>query len=91
VRDAKKNRVQRIGVWFYAVASALFVMIGVPHFSPKMGLLPTILILSCLFIGFYFAWRWVFFERQDELNKKFPVSSKELRRRKKEFYDSLPR
>jgi hypothetical protein len=91
VKDAKKNRVQRIGVWFYAVASALLLMIGVPHFSTKMGLLPTTLIFSGLFIGFYFAWRWVFFERLDELDKKFPVSSKELRRRKKEFYDSLPR
>jgi len=35
--------------------------------------------------------RWVFFQRRAELNKKIPVSSKELRKRKKEFFDSLER
>jgi len=31
------------------------------------------------------------FERTAELRKKYPTSSKELRRKTKEFYDSLPR
>jgi hypothetical protein len=44
-----------------------------------------------LWILFSFVWRWVFFERSAELDKKIPVSSKELRKRKKEFFDSLER
>jgi len=40
-------------------------------------------------IGFYLAVFWALVYRQAELNKKFPISSQELRRRKKEFYDWL--
>lgn len=39
--------------------------------------------------SFFPVWRWVFFERGPELDRKIPVSSKELRRRKKEFFDDL--
>jgi hypothetical protein len=42
-----------------------------------------------LWFLFSFVWRWVFFERGPELDRKIPVSSKELRRRKKEFFDDL--
>jgi hypothetical protein len=46
-------------------------------------------ILVLLWIGFYFTGRWVAVDRPAELNKKIPVSSKELRRRTKAFYDWL--
>jgi len=42
-----------------------------------------------LWIAIYFAGVWVAVDRPAELNRKFPFSSKELRRRKKEFYDWL--
>jgi hypothetical protein len=54
--------------------------------------LPTALTLSLfivLWMGFYVAGVWAFTERRAELDSKFPISSKELRRRKKEFYDWL--
>jgi len=35
-----------------------------------------------------FAWR-LYFDRPEELRKRLPISSKEHRRRKKEFYDWL--
>jgi hypothetical protein len=44
-----------------------------------------------LWIGFYFAGVWAAVDRPAELNRKLPLSSKELRRRKKEFYDWLAR
>ena len=47
------------------------------------------LIFICLFIGFYCAGFWALVDRQAELDRKFPISSKELRRRKKELYDWL--
>jgi hypothetical protein len=49
----------------------------------------TLLVFTGLFVGLYFAGFWALVDRPDELNKKFPISSKELRRRKKEIYDWL--
>jgi len=42
-----------------------------------------------LWIAIYFAGVWAAVDRPAELIRKFPISSKELRRRKKEFYDWL--
>jgi hypothetical protein len=36
------------------------------------------------------VWNWVFFVRPAELKKKLPITGEELRRKRKEFYDSLP-
>jgi hypothetical protein len=43
------------------------------------------------YVASYLVWNWTFFERPAELKKKMPISSKELQRRTKEFYDNLPR
>jgi hypothetical protein len=47
------------------------------------------LIFIALWIGFYFAGVWAVVDRLAELARKFPISSKELRRRTKAFYDQL--
>ncbi len=49
----------------------------------------TLVLFVSLWTGFYFAGVWASTERRAELNKKFPISSKELRRRKRQFYDWL--
>ena len=49
----------------------------------------TLFVFVALWIGFYFTGVWAAVDRPAELNRKLPVSSKELRRRKKEFYDWL--
>jgi len=41
--------------------------------------------------GCYLIWNWVFFVRPAELKKRLPITGEELRRKRKEFYDSLPR
>jgi len=41
------------------------------------------LIFICLFIGLYCAGFWALVDRPVELDRKFPTSSKELRRRQK--------
>jgi len=46
-------------------------------------------IFVALWIGFYFTGVWAAGDRPAELKRKFPVSSKDLRRRKKEFFDWL--
>jgi hypothetical protein len=48
-----------------------------------------LLIFLALWIGFYFTGIWTAVDRPAELNRKFPISSKELHRRKKAFYDWL--
>jgi hypothetical protein len=48
-----------------------------------------LLIFIALWIGFYFTGIWIAVNRPDELKRKSPISSKELRRRKQEFYDWL--
>jgi hypothetical protein len=45
-----------------------------------------LLIFMGIWLGFYAAGSWAFFA---QLNTKIPISGKELRRRKKEFYDWL--
>ena len=49
----------------------------------------TLSIFVVLWIVMYFTGLWTFLYRPAELNKKFPITSEELRRRKKEFYDWL--
>jgi len=48
-----------------------------------------LLIFVALWIGFYFTGIWIAVDRPDELKRKFPIGSKELSRRKREFYDWL--
>jgi predicted PurR-regulated permease PerM len=57
------------------------------NFWPELPIALILLTFVCLCIGFYFTGIWMLVERPTELERKFPVSSKELRRRKKEFYD----
>jgi hypothetical protein len=47
------------------------------------------IVFVTLWIGFYFTGIWIAVDRPDELRKKNPISSKELSRRKREFYDWL--
>ena len=86
---AQKSRVNRFGVWLYALSSAAITTVVVEQFLPGLHAAPLLIILVSLCIVFSFVWRWVFFERPEELDKKIPISSKELRRQKKEFFDSL--
>jgi hypothetical protein len=86
-----RYRIRPFGSLMYAIGSAGLTTAAIwplyPTFRPRAMLL--------IFVGFcvvfFFVWNWVFYERPAELDKKLPISSRELRRRKKEFYDSLPR
>ncbi len=53
----------------------------------RLGLV--LMIFVGLWIGIYFAGFWSAVDRPAELSRKFPTSSKELRRRRKAFYDWL--
>jgi hypothetical protein len=49
------------------------------------------LIFLGLAVAFYAVWMWVFFEHPAEIAERGPISSQELRRKRKRFFDSLPK
>jgi len=89
--DGVKTRplVQRVGNWVTGIAFAMLLtgmwVAEKPHVHPV--LIAVVFILLALVLTE--AFRWAAFDRPAELNRKFPISSKELRRRTREFFDSL--
>jgi preprotein translocase subunit SecY len=59
--------------------------------SPTFGFAMLVLIFVVLAGAFYVLWMWLFFEHPAEIAKKLPISSSELRRKQKEFFDNLPK
>jgi len=59
------------------------------HLWFGLHLLSTSLIFTGLWIGFCLTGMWMVTERPAELDSKVLISSKELRRRKKRFYEWL--
>jgi Ni/Fe-hydrogenase subunit HybB-like protein len=55
-----------------------------------LHLAPISFVFVCLWVGFCLALIWRFY-RKDELDRKFPISAAEHRRRKREFYAWLRR
>jgi ABC-type uncharacterized transport system permease subunit len=83
---AKKGIGPLLGACYGAVFGVL--MIAVLHsYRPDMSVWKLVLLLAAFFVAFYFVGLWV--HVRNEQNKKLPTSSKELRRRTKEFYDWL--
>ena len=52
-----------------------------------LHLAAALLVFIALWVGFYFTGTWMIIERPAELDRKFLISSSELRKRKREFYD----
>ena len=48
----------------------------------------TFLVLS---VAFYVLLMWFFFEHPEEIRRRLPYSSKQLRRRREKYFDNLPR
>ena len=88
MKGDSKPLVQRVATWLYALASAVFALVA---FHPNVRPIFLVVIFVAMWIPFRIFWGWVFFQRRAELDKKIPVRSKELRKRKKEFFDSLER
>ena len=88
MQGENKPPVQRVGAWLYALASAVLAMVA---FHPNVRPIFLVVIFIVMLVLFRIVWGWIFFQRRAELDKKIPVSSKELRKRKKEFFDNLER
>jgi hypothetical protein len=59
--------------------------------SPSFALCALFPIFVVLTSALYVVWMWVFFEHPAKIAKKLPISGKELRRKKKQFFDNLPK
>jgi hypothetical protein len=86
-----RDRIRPFGLLMYAMASAVLTILAIWPLDIVVRLRSLLLTFTGLCIAYYFVWKWFFYERPAELEKKLPITSKELRRRKREFYDNLPR
>jgi len=80
-----------------ALFSAGFVLIIWKRFiwqqlGPTFGVFAMLFLIFVVLAGaFYVLVTWFFFEHPAEIAKKLPISSSELRRKQKEFFDNLPK
>jgi hypothetical protein len=84
---------QRITAVMFAVILAAAVMLTLLASHPALSATALVFLLGIfagLCVAFYFLVIWVF-QRPAELSKKLPLNSKEQRRKKQRFYDSLPK
>jgi hypothetical protein len=85
---SKKDNGRFFGVLLATVYASLIV-ISARHLWPELHIALSCLVFVFLWIGFYLAGVWTLVDRPAELNRKLPISSQELRRRRKAFYDWL--
>jgi drug/metabolite transporter (DMT)-like permease len=85
---SRKNTGRICGLCLAAIGVAL-VAASLPGLWLKIGKASSLGLLLLLGIGFYYAGGWASTARPAELKKKYPISSKELRRITREFYESL--
>jgi len=69
-------------VWKLSIWRLISQTLGIVAF------LATFIVFSVVFYSFL---EWLFWKRPDEIAKRAPTSSKELRRKTKQFFDSLPK
>jgi chromate transport protein ChrA len=89
------STMRRVGIGLLAASSAALLVILVLRIFHK-SLHGSVSLLAFIFFAvaaffFYFFWTWLFFVHPSEIARKFPITGKELRKRKKDFYDTLPR
>ena len=84
-----RGPVLRVGAVMQAMLYAVVATLIAWRFNPTLRSDALFLIFAGFSVAFYFLWIWVFVERPAELAKKLPISGKELRRKRQEFYDSL--
>ena len=73
---------------FVATVFAPLVTLAI-HSWVVLRPLVTAVVLLVLWVGFYMAISWAVGERRSELDRKFPITSSEHRRRRKQLYDWL--
>lgn len=82
-----KKNLDRIFAVFLAAVYGGLIMGGLSASWPRSNLTRYLLLSSVVCVALYFAGMWI--RAKIERNRKLPTSSKELRRRTREFYSWL--
>ena len=93
--------------WQFSVLRAAFVIIALPTavgvaliawrlsvwrlIHPVLGFAFFIMTFVVFSVVLYSVWAWLFVNRPEELAEKIPPTSKQLRRRRKEYFKNLLR
>lgn len=59
--------------------------------SQTLGIVAFLVTFVVFAVVMYFLLEWLYWKRPEEIAKRVPTSSKELRRKTKQFFDSLPK
>jgi hypothetical protein len=88
---SKIPRIQRIGNGIISgmLAIGVTAVFGIKLDRPPLAAILVFFAASWGLI--YLAWDWFFVTRPKQVKKNVPITSKEWRRRQKQFYDNLPR
>jgi len=84
-----KDNIGRLSGVVLATTCATLVAVIAYGIWPELRAASLLLVWIGFWIAFYATGVWASIVRPAELAKKIPVSSKELRRRTKNFYDQL--
>lgn len=96
-RPAWELSVQRVGHTVLAVVFAAAAALIVWKLSiwrvigPTFGLVFFLVTFVVFAVVLYSFLEWLFRKRPDEIAKRVPTPSKELLRRKKQYFDNLPK
>jgi hypothetical protein len=85
----KTPRMQRIGT---VVISGMLAIGSAGIFGAKMAhpsLVGIVVFFAASWGLIYLLWEWLFITRPRQVEKNVPITSTELRRRRKHFFDSL--
>jgi hypothetical protein len=94
IQDEKsgwRGPVLRVGAAIQAMLYAGAVTLIVWRFSSTLRSGALFLVFAGFSVAFYFLWIWFFVVHPAELAKKLPISGKELRKKRQEFFDRLPK
>ncbi len=83
-----RTRIRSIASMVLGVTTALFPVAVARSLDHNLSLTATLAVYVGSAVLLSFAWR-LYFDRPEELRKQIPMSGKEHRRKKKEFYDWL--
>jgi hypothetical protein len=96
-RPAWEISMQKIGhtvlaVLFAAPAALIVWKLSIWRvIGPTSGLAFFVVTFIVFAVVLYLLFEWLFRKRPDEIAKRIPAPSKELRRRTKQFFDNLPK
>jgi glucan phosphoethanolaminetransferase (alkaline phosphatase superfamily) len=96
-RPAWEIFTQKIGYTVLAVPAALGSVLVVWKLSfwrvisQTVGLVAFLVTFIVFALVFYMLFEWLFRKRPDEIARRVPTPSKELRRKTKQFFDNLPK